>query len=61
MLPDITSNTWAKNMFIIFFLTEKCTIYNHEKSLEEMDAGTLVAAVVIFKIMPGNLNEIVRS
>ena len=30
MLPDITSNTWAKNIFIIFFITTRqFTIYNH--------------------------------
>jgi hypothetical protein len=47
MLPDITSNSWArKHFYNIFFKTKKCTIYNHEKSLVEMDAGTLVVAVV---------------
>jgi hypothetical protein len=36
-----------KTFLKFFFTTEtKCTIYNLEKSLEEKDAGTLVAAVV---------------
>jgi hypothetical protein len=47
MLPDITSNTWAKKHFYNFFYDRtKYTIYNLENSLEEKGAGTLVAAVV---------------
>jgi hypothetical protein len=47
MLPDITSNTWAKKHFYNFFKNkDKCTLYNREKSLEKMVAGPLVAAVV---------------
>jgi hypothetical protein len=46
MLPDITSNTWAKNIFIIFYTTK--TIYNIQswEAWRGVVAGALVAAVV---------------
>jgi hypothetical protein len=37
MLPDITSNTWAKTVFKVIFLN-KYTVYNHEKIV--VKAGT---------------------
>ncbi len=46
MLPDITSNTWAKNIFIIFYTSEK--IYNIQswEAWRGVVVGALVAAVV---------------
>jgi hypothetical protein len=45
MIPDITSNTWAKKHFYNFFFYDrtKYTIYNLENGLEEKGAGTLGA------------------
>jgi hypothetical protein len=46
MLPDITSNTWAKKHFYSFLKTENNLQYTIVEAWREMVASSLVAAVV---------------